>query len=302
MKPLLILPPAPLRWMATEELLAHEPAARLNDLKVRIAEGVDGAADALAAIPDGSRFHSVACIRRRREIGVVGQMFTQEHQRKKGLARALLQTLLGWFDMTGGKWLYATAPAELVDDFFAHFGFRVLHRGASDGQACVTLLRRLSSAAESPYDAASAEVEIRDVSRGDWPLIVSLHQHLRGADPRSDAAESALLAERTAADLLAQQDDGVCHLRGAFCSSRLVGLASIATERLGDRTYAMLIPHDRPPERLREAVVEFAKSKGYERIDYPMEALAEPAAAESPPSEANSSNPAAGDADAQRGT
>jgi hypothetical protein len=45
----------------------------------------------------------------------------------------------------------------------------------------------------------------------------------------------------------------------------------------------MLLPHDRLPEGLREAVLEFASARGFTQVDFPLESLsATPAVADSP--------------------
>ena len=36
----------------------------------------------------------------------------------------------------------------------------------------------------------------------------------------------------------------------------------------------MVLPHDHPPEGLRQALLDFAQAQGYEQVDFPMEALA----------------------------
>ena len=103
MKPLLILAPSSTRWQAFEQLLAHEEQSWLDDLRMRLTEGVRGSRDAFAALPDGSRLLASACIRRRHDVGVLGHVLTIPAERRRGRARALLQALLSWFDMSGGR-------------------------------------------------------------------------------------------------------------------------------------------------------------------------------------------------------
>jgi len=272
-KPLLIVPPAPNRWHAVEELLAHEPPPRLNDLRRRLADGLDGARDAIAIMPDGAHARAIACIRRRGPIGVFSHLYTQDSYRGRGFARRLVQTLLGWFDMTGGRWLYAQAPADLFERFLCHFGFQALHQAQYSSGTQALLVRRLGHVAPDPYLQAAGAFSVRSVTRADCPLIVALLAHRRGPDPRVTHAESALAAEDTALDLLAQQDEGRCHLLAATCKGRFVGLGSVAIDRLGDRTHAMLMPYGEAPGVLREALLRFARSKGYEHVDFPLEAL-----------------------------
>jgi len=272
-KPLLILGPSPARWPAVAQLLGHEESLWLEDLRRRLVDGVDGSHDAFAAIPDGGQMLAGAGIRRRHDIGVLGHLFTRPEHRGRGYARLLMQALLSWFDMSGGKWLYLTTPAELAGGLFEKFGFRALCRSPQADGARATMLRKLGHTADSPFDKLSGPLRIRDASRADWALLVALLQHRKGADPRVPLAESALTAERTALELLTQQEQGVCHLRLACCQERIVGVGSIA-KRPGDkRTYAVLFPHDDRPEGLREAVLEYARVQGYEQVDFPMEAL-----------------------------
>jgi hypothetical protein len=127
----------------------------------------------------------------------------------------------------------------------------------------------------------AGDTVVRDVTRADWPAMVTLLQYSPGPDPRVPLDESAVTAEVFTLDLIDHTERGACALKGAFRGARLVGLATVAIDRSGERTYGMLIPHSAPPPELRAAVLEFAQSKGYAHVDFPMEALraAEPAAA-----------------------
>jgi GNAT superfamily N-acetyltransferase len=290
MKPLLILGPSPTRWQALEELLGHEESAWLDDLRRRVVEGVDGSQDAIAVIPDGGNLLASACIRRRRDIGVLGHLFTRPAQRQRGQARLLMQALLSWFDMSGGKWLYLTAPGELAEGLFEKFGFRMLRRLAHGDQQHVTMLRTPAHVGESPFEKLGGRMEIREGRRADWVLLVALLQHHSGPDPRVSLEESALAAERTALELITQQEQGSCRLVVACCHDRIVGVGSVATGQIGHRTYAMLLPHDCPPAGLREALLDFARARGYAQVDFPMEALVEKAAG-TPPADTNQAIP-----------
>lgn len=277
MKPLLIIPPAPNRWSSIEDYLDGAPAARIADLRNRFDAPISDARDAFAIIPNGSLTLAFASIRRMGDIGVFGELSTRPDHRLRGFARTLIQTLLSWFDMTGGKWLYLTTPAPLAPAIFENFGFRALHRsGESDA---ISMLRTLSHAADSPYRGASGTPRVRDVVRSDWPLIVALLQHHGGADPRVPIAESAATAEATATDLLTQQDGGVCKLLGADLAGKLLGLASLAVDQLGKRSYAMVLPHSDGPAELAAAAVALGSAKGYEHVEFPLSALATPAPA-----------------------
>ena len=273
MKPLLILAPSPARWQVVEHLLGHQGEAWVDDMRRRLVEGLANCQDAVAVIPEGAGAVAGACIRRRGDIGVLGHVFTAPAQRKQGHARSLLQTLLSWFDMTGGRWLYLTSPRDAATYLFENFGFRALHHSSEpDGQ--VTMMRTPANASESPFGSMTGRVRIREVTRADWVLIVVLLHHFVGPDPRVGLAQSALSAEGTALDLIRQQEGGSCRLLAACHQDRVVGLGSVAVNREGGRTYAMLLPHDHPPEGLREAVLEFASKQGYAQVDFPMEALA----------------------------
>ena len=290
MKPLLILAPSPTRWPAVEGLLSHEDHAWLADLRMRLVDGIDGSQDAFAVIPDGGNLLAGACIRRRHDVGVLGHLFTQPTQRQRGCARLLMQALLSWFDMTGGKWLYLTGPRELAEGLFEKFGFRLLRRLEQGNQGHVTMLRTPAHVGESPLERLAGRTEIREAARADWVLLVTLLQHYCGSDPRIRLEESALAAEATALELITQQEQGVCRLLVACCHDRIVGLGSVATDQIGHRTYAMLLPHDRPPEGLRAALLDFARARGYEQVNFPMEALAEKAA-DAPPADTSEASP-----------
>lgn len=272
MKPLLILPPAPNRWPSTEDYLDGSPPARIADLRNRFETPRPEARDAFAIIPNGSLTLAFASIRRVGDIGVLGELSTRPDHRLRGFARSLIQTMLSWFDMTGGKWLYLTSPAALAGAIFENFGFRVLHR-SSESDA-VTMLRTLSHVADSPYRGQTGSVRVRDVSRADWPWVVALLQHHAGADPRVAIAESAVSAETGATDLLNQQDAGVCKLLGAEGGGKLLGLASLAVDQLGKRSYGMILPHAGAPGDLQAAVVALGQTKGYEHVEFPLNALA----------------------------
>jgi len=274
MKPLLIVPPSPARWQAVQELFCHEETSWLGDLRKRLVTGIDGSQDALAVMPESAHALAGACIRRRHDIGVLGHLFTRTDHRLRGHARLLMQTLLSWFDMTGGRWLYVTSPRELVAGLFEKFGFRLLRQKAGTSQERVTMLRTPVRAGESPFEGADGPVHMRAVARSDWPLLVSLLQHHPGSDPRVSLEESALTAEATALELIDQQESGDCRLIAASRRKRIVGLGSVATGQAGPRTYAMLLPHDHPPEGLRSNMLDFARTRGYAQVDFPLEALA----------------------------
>jgi GNAT superfamily N-acetyltransferase len=276
MKPLLILGPSSERWPQVEDLLRHEDAAWLDDLRARMVGGIDGARDAFAIIPEGSQSLAGACIRRRHEVGVLGHLFTRPTHRQRGHARSLLQALLSWFDMSGGKWLYVTSPSDLVENLFEKFGFQPLRRGDQAESGRVTMLRTPTHAKATPFEEIGGRATVGDVSPADWALVVALLQHHCGPDPRIGLDESALSAEATALELVTQQRQGACRLKGVWRQRRIVGLGSVATGQPGQRTYAMLLPHDRPPEGLREAVLELTSTLGFTQVDFPMEALESP--------------------------
>lgn len=146
-KPLLILPPAPARRAALEDLLLDARPAARADLCRRLAEPPPGSRDAVAIVPDGGRALAAACIARRYDVGVLTSVFTRKELRLRGHARRLLQTLLAWFDTTGGRWLFAVAPPELLAPIFEPFGFRVLHRGAE----AAALVRTLAAVGDEPF-------------------------------------------------------------------------------------------------------------------------------------------------------
>jgi GNAT superfamily N-acetyltransferase len=269
MKPLLIMPPAAARWPAFETLLTSEEPIWLEDLRRRLSEGLDGAHDAFAIIPEGGRAVAAACLRRRHQVGVLGQLFTHPAHRKRGHARRLVQTLLSWFDMTGGRWLLATASVSLFADFLEHFGFRVLHSGGGT----VALERALAGVDGKPAGQGAGETRVAPLGRADWPLLVALQMYCGGADRRVSPWEAALSAERAALELVEQSDRGHCALLGAWYEDRLAGAASVAVDQLGGRTYAMIIPHEGAPQELRAGAIGLARARGYEQVEFPLEAV-----------------------------
>ena len=136
------------------------------------------------------------------------------------------------------------------------------------------MLRTPAHVGESPFEKLSGQVEVRDATRADWPLIVALLQHHHGPDPRVSLEESALAAEAAALDLITQQQQGSCHLLVACRQKRIIGLGSVATEQAGGRTYAMTLPHDQPADGLRQALIDLGRARGCQQVDFPMEALA----------------------------
>lgn len=306
-KPLLILPPAPARRAALEDLLLDlRPAARAEAC-LRLAEPPAGSRDAIAIVPDGGRALAAACIARRLDVGLLTFVFTRGELRRRGHARRLLQTLLSWFDTTGGRWLFATAPRALIPPMFEPFGFRVLHAGAAMyGQNATaipgtshagvasaspsrssstasgdpypqgptaSLVRTLGAVGDEPFLPLPRDQRVDAISRADWPLLFGLMQYVPGPDPRVPLAESAPAAEQASLDLLDQQDRGLCVLRGVWCHSRLLAAATLATDQLGARSFGALIPPAAPPA-LREDIVSVAASRGYTHVDFPFEVLA----------------------------
>ena len=272
MKPLLVIPPAPERWKAVQDLLGHKGPLWLEDIELRIKEGVPDSRDAFAVVANGGQLVANTCINRRDDLGLLGHVFTRPEFRGRGLAHEVMRTALAWFDMTGGKWAFLGCRAELVPRF-QQFGFDVLHRVTSPVMDDVTMCRRARGVGDDPLPASDGEVQIADVTRADWPLLVALLQYRPGADPRVEIATSAVAAELTGLDLLSQQQHGRCHLLAAKRAGRIVALASLSTEKADKRTYAVILPHDEPPAALRAAVQREAEARNYERVEFPMEAL-----------------------------
>jgi GNAT superfamily N-acetyltransferase len=338
-KPLLILPPAPEHWPALERLLIEGGCASVDDLRARFADGIDGARDACAVVRDGSRKIACVVLRRRHDVGLLGPILTTREHRLRGHAHRLMQTLLSWFDMTGGKWLYAFATPALYPALFEPFGFQVLHRAerpadtasqplpsqtasgpmdppqarAVEGGApepgrrppdpeplevradaneaagdvvaqvhdttrdagMLSLLRMPSSVRDNPVAAVTGEPIVGELSRADLPLLVALLQHRPGPDARVSRAESALGAEVTALELIGRAARGTCLLLGVWRGPQVVAVGSLAVDPLGSRSYAMMFPDQpQPATTLRDALLERARARGYEQVDFPLELLA----------------------------
>ncbi len=283
-KPMLIVPPAPARWPAMADLYQHQRPPWTADLERRITQGVPGAHDVYAVLALAGRFVAGACINKFGDFGVLGHCYTRPECRRQGAARRLIEGLLSWFDMTGGKWLYLAATADLAEGLFGKFGFSTLHRVPWASAVRVTMLRARGGDGENSLAEDQGEVTVRPLSRAAWPTMVALLQYCPGPDPRVSIAESAVIAELFALDLIDHQEHSEWQLLGAFRGARLVGLATVALDHAGTRTQAMLIPHAGTPAELRNAVTELARGKGYEHVDFPMETVLQHES-ETPPTE-----------------
>lgn len=303
MKPLLILPPALNRWNALDDLFAGVAPELREDLEARFARGIPGANDAFAIFLNGGQVLANAAVARRGDFGVLGYVYTRPEQRGRGLALDLIRTVLAWFDMIGGRRLYTSTTRDAAERVFASFGFKVLHdqpdgardpgdraprpNGDSpagrdpipsppppDAVAEMIMLQRLAPGAPNdPFDTLEGPVETRVATRADWPLIVALLQHRPGPDRRASLAQSARTAENDALKWIRDQERGVCAVHVTWQADRIVALATLATDQIGTRTYAMILPHDGAPPELRATVEAAARTRGYERVEYPLEAL-----------------------------
>jgi GNAT superfamily N-acetyltransferase len=251
MKPMLLIPPCGPRWSALADFYAALPPARLDDLCKRFETGLDGGRDAMAIVPDGGQVLAAARLSRATDVGVLADLLTRETHRGRGLSTALVETLLSWFEMTGGRRVYLTADADRA----AHFegaGFRVLRRIGDESAGRVMLCRFGEHRRGDPFaPARGAPLTVRPATRADWPMIVELLGHRPGPDPRVPLEETAVIAEDLGLDLLAQQDRGVCRLLAGLRGGHIVALASVAMDRTGERTHAMILPHDEPFPALR---------------------------------------------------
>ncbi len=273
-KPLLVIPPAPARWPALRELPIHPDPLWQDDLEKRFAQGLPRSQDAFAIIPDGGLVLGCAALSKRHDLGVMSRLFVQPEHRGRGYARRLLETLIAWFDMTGGKWLYATATADLAEGLLRKLGFKTIRRAPRTPHDAVVVMRLTGDIYDDPLATADGRLTIHDVSRANWPTMVVLLHNRPGPDPRISLDESAVGADRAALELIAQQEAGKCLLKAAFCGTRLIALGTLAIDQPGERTYAMITPHSDAPPALREALLEVARGKGYSQVDFPMEALA----------------------------
>lgn len=272
MKPLVIIPPAPARWPPLREMLAFRETLWLHDLERRLTTGVPNAQDAIAIIQDGGLALACAALCKAGDVGTLVHVYTRPEHRHRGHGAALIQALLAWFDMTGGKWLFhITARAE-EEPFLARFGFKPIRRAPWTPADRMSTLRG-PGGLEDLLGSSAAPLEVRPLARADWPHMVALLQHAPGADPRMTLDESAVTAELFTLDLLAQQEKQRCHLLGAFNGAHLVGFATLAVDAPQPRTYAMVIPHHGAPQPLRSAIQSAAQERGYEHVDFPLEAL-----------------------------
>jgi GNAT superfamily N-acetyltransferase len=273
MKPILIIPPAPARWPALDDLLRHKGPPWIDDIKQRITRGVAGAQDAFAVMAGPGPILANVTINKCGDCGVLGHCFTRPEQRGRGYARRLLETALSWFEMTGGKYLFLGTTAELDAGLYSKFGFRPLRRAVWAPFDRLTMYRPGRGALDAPLDGLAGPLEIRELSRADWPALVMLLQYCPGPDPRVPLDESAVTAEIFTLDLLDHQERGACVLKGAFRGGRLIAAGSVATDRHGGRTYAVILPHVDAPAELRKDLVALAAARGFTQVEFPMEAL-----------------------------
>ena len=273
-KPLMIMAPAPGRWPALQDLVGHKGRPWLADIERRVLHGVLGSLDVYAVIPSGGQFLANACIDKFGDVGVLGHVFTRPEHRRRGYARQVMETVLGWFDMTGGQWLFLGTTAELDASLYAKFGFTPLRRVVWAPHDRLTMVRPGQRAQGDPLADVRGDVVVREVNRAHWPAMVTLLQYRAGPDPRVPLEETAVTAEVFTLDLIDHQERGACRLFGAFRGQRLVALGTVASDRPGERTYAVLVPHSGAPAELREALVRWAQTKGYGHVDFPMEGLA----------------------------
>lgn len=273
MKPILVIPPAPAHWPALLDLLRHKGPPWVRDMERRMVEGVPGAQDVYAVIRSGGQFLANACVNKFGDVGVLGHCFTRPDHRRRGYARQLVEAVLSWFEMMGGQRLILGTTAELDETLYRKFGFTPLRRAIWAPYDRLTMQRLGRGVADDAYVDIAGDVEVRELTRAAWPAMVALLQFRPGPDPRVPLDESAVTAEAFGLDLIEHQERGACCLLGAYRGPRLIGLATVATDRPRDRTYGMLIPHvDAPPE-LRTAALEFARGEGYAQVDFPMEGL-----------------------------
>ncbi len=273
-KPLLVIPPAPARWPAVRELPVHADPLWQDDLEKRFAQGVPRSQDAFAIMADGGLVLACACISKRHDVGLLTRVFVRPEHRRQGHGRRLIETLISWFDMTGGKWLYATTTADLSEGLLRKLGFKNIRRAPRTPHDAVVVLRVTGELFDDPLATADGRTTIHDVARANWPTMVVLLHNRPGPDPRISLDESAVTAEQTALELIAQQEAGKCLLKAAFRGPRLIALGTVAIGQPGERTYGMITPYSDAPPPLREALVEVAHGKGYAQVDFPMETLA----------------------------
>ncbi len=279
MKPLLILLPAPARWVPLSLLYETLPAAWLAELEASVTRAGDGAA--FAVVPDGGHLLSAAWLQRNGPLGFLGHVLTRMDHRRRGYARRAVSTLLAWFDMSGGRWLYAHPTDQATRALLSSAGFEPLQRADDGGD--FTMLKRFGGAPLAPLEDERQPLSVRELSRADWASMFGLLQRAAGPDARVSVAQSALAAEHTVLEWLGQSARGVTALLGAFRGELLVGIATCAIDQLGQRTYAMTIPHSVWPAEsvLRSALLEYARGKGYAQVDFPLDALANVSAASS---------------------
>ena len=162
------------------------------------------------------------------EVGAVEFVSTQENFRRRGVASALLGTLVEHFTARGGQALYLCTDNPVAGHLYERHGFRY-HVG--DG------MRYLAPDAvdfDRRWFAAGGAATIRDAHWGDLARLCVLYNHAEPAwlvkDPLTAAFRDTRY-ERHFVSVLRQIEDGM----GAFLlleadGSRVVGAASFRRE------------------------------------------------------------------------
>ena len=163
-----------------------------------------------------------------RDVGAVEFVSTEERFRRRGVASALLGTLVGHFTARGGRALYLCTDNPVAGHLYERHGFRY-HVG--DG------MRYLAPDAadfDRRWFAAGGAATIRDAHWGDLARLCVLYNHpdpaWRIKDPLSAAFRDTRY-ESHFVRVLRQLEDG----RGAFLvleasGSRVVGAAAFRRE------------------------------------------------------------------------
>ncbi len=98
-------------------------------------------------------------------IGSIGDVFTAEPYRGRGLARFICEELLSAFDGRGGRCMFLATGNPIAERLYRQLGFQTV---------CGQLMRRASDAFEAEWFHPSP-VAIRPLIWGDLPRLIALY-------------------------------------------------------------------------------------------------------------------------------
>lgn len=276
MKPLLILPPetdriAPIRALLTPELAPSHAA----ELIARVEDAPAGAGDALAVLAEGGNVQGAAFVARQGDLASLTHCVVDPQLRRRGIGRTLLETLLTWFDMTGGKHLYTGCPASLRP-WLERAGFAPLvhdsPRSSDSATERIPLRRRATADQTSPVPDGFGTIDLRPLTLADLPDVTALLMHRPGPDPRVNERESASSATDIALEIMQKLRREEAFGLAAVQFHRIAAIGWIEVTSASDQARGFTIPGEGVHGALRRGLRELARTQGHPRLEFPFDA------------------------------